>query len=170
MISISAIGQDSHRFLPEGDPAARNRPLVLGGVVFEQGPPLDGNSDADVVLHALTNAISGLCGERVLGEAADAMCQGGIVDSRAYVSRALSSLGDIRLTHLSFSIEAKRPHLAGLIDRMREEIAGLVKLPVSRVALTATTGEGLTSCGRGEGIACLCVASAVLPAQDPPPK
>ncbi|NLA96466.1 MAG: 2-C-methyl-D-erythritol 2,4-cyclodiphosphate synthase [Clostridiaceae bacterium] len=165
-MSISAIGQDSHRFLPDGDPAAKNRPLVLGGVVIGQGPPLEGNSDADVVLHALTNAISGLCGEPVLGEVADAMCRSGIADSRAYVSLALSLLGDIRLTHLSFSIEAKRPHLTGLIDRIREEIAGMVKLPVSRVAVTATTGEGLTSCGRGEGITCLCIASAVLPLQD----
>ena len=170
MISISAVGQDSHRFLPQGDPAAANRPLVLGGVEIRGCPPLDGNSDADVVLHALTNALSGLCGVSVLGPVADAMCQSGLTDSRAYVRRALSLLEDIRLTHLSFSIEAQRPRLAGLIDRMREEIAGLVKLPVSRVALTATTGEGLTSCGRGEGIACLCVASAVLPAQDPPPK
>lgn len=166
MIFISAIGQDSHRFLPEGDPVAENRPLILGGVVIAGGPPLDGNSDADVVLHALTNAISGLCGERVLGAVADAMCRQGTVDSRAYVSRALSLLGDIRLTHLSFSIEARRPHLAGLIDRMRAEIAGLVELPVSRVAITATTGEGLTACGRGEGIACLCLASAVVAAFD----
>ena len=163
MIAISSIGQDSHRFLPEGESAAQDRPLVLGGLVIEGCPPLDGNSDADVVLHALTNAISGLCGQQVLGQVADAMCRQGIVDSRAYVSQALSFLGDIRLTHLSFSIEAKRPDLSAVIDRMRQEIADLVKLPVSRVAITATTGEDLTSFGRGQGISCFCVASALLP-------
>lgn len=161
-LSIAAIGQDSHAFCGEGSPAKVDRPLVLGGLIIEGGQPLEGNSDADVVLHALTNALSGLTGQRVLGAAADALCQKGIVDSRAYVRLALASLEGMELTHLSFSIEAKTPHLAGLIDKMRAEIAQLVGLPPARVAITATTGEGLTAYGRGEGIACSCVASALL--------
>ena len=167
MISISAIGQDSHRFLSPDHPASEGRPLLLGGVRIEDCPPLEGNSDADVVLHALTNALSGLCGQRVLGERADRMCDGGQTDSRLYVKEALSLLGQIRLTHLSFSIEAQRPYLADVIDLMRTEIAALTGLPFSRVAITATTGEGLTAFGRGEGIACLCVASALLPRSFP---
>ena len=109
MIAISSIGQDSHRFLPEGDSAAQDRPLVLGGLVIEGCPPLDGNSDADVVLHALTNAISGLCGQQVLGQVADAMCRQGIVDSRAYVSQAHSFLGDIRLAIYPIQLKPKDP-------------------------------------------------------------
>ena len=169
-LSIAAIGQDSHAFREEGGPGKGARPLVLGGLMIEGGQPLEGNSDADVVLHALTNALSGLTGQRVLGAAADALCQKGIVDSRAYVRLALASLEGMELTHLSFSIEAKRPHLAGLIDKMRAEIAQLVGLPLARVAITATTGEGLTACGRGEGIACSCVASALLWPDGPWPK
>lgn len=161
-LSITSIGQDSHPFMAADDPDYSGRPLILGGLVLEEGPPLKGNSDADVVLHALTNAISGLNGYRVLGGPADQMCQRGIRDSGAYVRLALASLEGIRLTHLSFSIEAKRPHLAAYIDRMREAVARLVRLPLERVAITATTGEGLTAFGRGEGMACTCVASALL--------
>ena len=155
-----AIGQDSHRFMTEGDDAFKSRPLLLGGVLIPDAPPLMGNSDADVILHALVNAISGLSGERILGRVADDMCQTGIKDSRAYVARALDTLKDIELLHLSFSIEAKRPHLAEVIDPMREEIAKMTGLNVCHVAITATSGEGLTAFGKGEGIACLCIASA----------
>ena len=161
-VSISAVGQDSHRFLAEDDPRAKGRPLVLGGLILEGHPPLDGNSDADVVLHALTNALSGLCGQPILGEAADALCRQGLTDSRHYLDLALVCLGSIRLTHLSFSIEAQKPHLADCIDRMREAIAHLVDLSFDRVAITATSGEGLTAFGRGQGIACTCIASALL--------
>ncbi|NLA71891.1 MAG: 2-C-methyl-D-erythritol 2,4-cyclodiphosphate synthase [Clostridiaceae bacterium] len=164
MISIAAIGQDSHCFVPQADWQANNRPLILGGVTVEGCPPLLGNSDADVILHALTNAVSGLTGERVLGMAADDLCRKGITDSRAYVMLALDSLKDIQLTHLSFSIEAKRPQFANIIESMRREIATLVQLPVHHVTITATSGEEMTAFGRGEGIACICIASAVLPA------
>ncbi len=161
-ISIAAIGQDSHAFMEPDAKGYEGRPLILGGLTIEEGQALAGNSDADVVLHALTNALSGLSGQRVLGAPADDLCQRGIVDSRAYVRLALASLEQIQLTHLSFSIEAKKPHLADYIDRMRKEIARLVGLPFDRVAITATSGEGLTAFGQGQGIACTCIASALL--------
>ena len=162
MFSITAIGQDSHRFMTEEAAASSGRVLRLGGLAIEGFPALDGNSDADVVLHALTNALSGLSGVRVLGASADEMARRGITDSGAYVARALEELGDILLTHLSFSIEAKRPRLAALIDPMRENIARMTGLSVRHVAITATSGEDLTAFGRGEGIACFCAASAVV--------
>ncbi len=138
------------------------RTLILGGLSIPGYPALEGNSDADVVLHALTNAISGLTGVRILGAVTDRMAERGITDSSAYVERALRELRNMRLTHLSFTIEAKRPHLARHIDPMRERIARLTGLPVGRVAITATSGEALTAFGRGEGIQCFCIASALL--------
>ena len=161
-IPITAIGQDSHAFVETAAKGSEDRPLTLGGLTIPGGQALAGNSDADVVLHALTNALSGLSGQRVLGAPADDLCQKGIVDSRAYVKLALASLKGIELTHLSFSIEAKKPHLADYIDRMREAIARLAGLHFDRVAITATSGEGLTAFGRGQGIACICIASALL--------
>ena len=69
-----AIGQDSHRFEPDGS----DKKLILGGVVIEGCPGLSGNSDADVVLHALTNAVSGITCVNILGEEADRMCRQGV--------------------------------------------------------------------------------------------
>ena len=66
-----AIGQDSHRF----DFENKNKPLVLGGVTFENETGLLGNSDADVVLHSITNAISGITTVNILGKIADDMCK-----------------------------------------------------------------------------------------------
>lgn len=67
METLSAVGQDSHRFTEE------EKPLYLGGVLFEGCRGLAANSDGDVVLHAITNAVSGLTGVNILGEAADAL-------------------------------------------------------------------------------------------------
>ena len=65
-----AIGQDSHRF----SDAEENKKLVLGGIFIENCPGLKGNSDADVVLHAITNAISGISCVNILGKRADELC------------------------------------------------------------------------------------------------
>ena len=64
------IGQDSHKF----DFNDKSKKLILGGVVFENHPPLEGNSDADVVLHAITNAISGVTCVNILGKISDELC------------------------------------------------------------------------------------------------
>ena len=154
---FSAIGQDSHRFEPEGSA----KPLVLGGVTIPGCSGLAGNSDADVVLHAITNAISGLHGIPVLGAVSDELClKKGICDSRVYLAKSLELLTKYRLVHLSVSIEAQRPLLAAHLPAMQGSIAGLLSLPPHHVALTATSGEGLTSFGRGEGIQVFAVASA----------
>ncbi len=152
-----SIGQDSHRFEPEGS----TKPLVLGGITISGCPGLSGNSDADVILHAITNAISGISGINILGAVADKMCQEGITDSRAYLVKALESLVEYRISHLSLSIEAKRPKLSEHIPRLKESIARLCGIEIADVGITATTGEGLTDFGRGEGIQCLVIATAL---------
>jgi 2-C-methyl-D-erythritol 4-phosphate cytidylyltransferase/2-C-methyl-D-erythritol 2,4-cyclodiphosphate synthase len=155
-IFLTSIGQDSHRMAQE----FAGRPLVLGGVEFAEYPALVANSDGDVVLHALTNAVSGITGKNVLGSRADEMCRSGITDSREYLKEALSDLQSTRIIHASFTIECKTPHLSGKIDRMKESIAGLLGISADHVGITATTGEGLTAFGRGEGIGVFCVLSA----------
>lgn len=150
---LTAIGQDSHRMGTTGT-------LVLGGVRYPEYPALEANSDGDVVLHALTNAVSGLTGQNVLGARADALCRSGVTDSRAYLAEAMADLGGIRLTHASISIECKTPHLAARLDEMRASIGALLGLAPGQVGITATSGEGLTACGRGEGISVFCVVTA----------
>ncbi|MGI6778597.1 MAG: 2-C-methyl-D-erythritol 2,4-cyclodiphosphate synthase [Acetivibrionales bacterium] len=143
------IGQDSHRF----DFNNSRKKLVLGGVVFDGYPPLYGNSDADVVLHSLTNAISGVSCTNILGKISDHMCLNlGITDSREYVLEALKYLGKMRIIHVSISIECKTPIITPKIPEIRTSIARLLSISESCVGITATTGEGLTAFGRGEGI------------------
>jgi len=177
MVVKASIGQDSHRFVDcEGGGGAgaergggggrglgsSGRKLVLGGVVFEGEAPLLGNSDADVVLHALCNAISGATGMNVLGAITDRMCLGdGVTDSSAYVREALKYMAGGVITHVSFAIECARPAIAPRIDEMRENIAKLIGAGAGSVGITATSGEGLTDFGRGLGIQVFCILTAV---------
>lgn len=159
----SAIGQDSHRFVTDEELAAQpDRPLILAGVILAEERPLAGNSDADVILHALTNALSGLTTRNVLGTRADVLClEQGLTDSAVYLGEALRDLQTTgwQLLHLSISVEAARPHLAQWIEPMRRKLARLTGLPLRHIGLTATSGEGLTACGQGAGIQVFCQVS-----------
>ena len=147
----AAIGQDSHRF--EENPG---KPLVLGGVLFPGEPGLLANSDGDVVLHAVTNAVSGITWVNVLGGPADALCRAGNTDSAVYLHKALEALLSM-FSHLSISMECARPRIAPRIPAMRENIARLLGIAPEAVGITATSGEGLTDFGRGLGISVFCI-------------
>ena len=154
---ISAIGQDSHRF---EDIDSKKR-LILAGVEIVNERALAGNSDADVVLHAVTNAISGLTGVNILGKIADDLCLAdGITDSRIYLEKAMQLLGRITLNHISISIECKTPKITPHIENMKNSLSKLLGLKVSNIGITATTGEGLTDFGRGLGISVFTIISA----------
>ena len=155
-----AIGQDSHAFLKEYD---SDSPLVIGGVVLPEQYSFSANSDGDVLLHALTNAVSGITCKNILGAPADELCRQGIKDSAEYLKLALRDLGEagFSVSHVSFSVEAKVPKLAPYIDGIRKNVAALLGISPSCVGLTATTGEGLTAFGRGEGMQVFCCLSVV---------
>lgn len=160
---VNGIGQDSHRFL---QPCEKNlkkadawpKQLILGGVLFEDETPLVANSDGDVVLHALTNAISGVSGVNILGVIADNMCKQGIKNSDAYLEKSLSFAKEKgwELTHISISIEALKPKMAAKIGPMKMRIGELTGLDPERIGITATSGEKLSRFGEGEGIMVFC--------------
>ena len=154
----TGIGLDSHQFV-EGE---SDRVLVLGGLVFEDAPALSGNSDADVILHAVPDAVSGVTGHTVIGAVADAMCKEGITDSKEYLKLALVDLGNWRISHLSVALECLRPKIDPKVLALRASLAGLLGINDSDVCITATTGEGLNDCGRGLGIHASAVLTAVL--------
>ncbi len=150
------IGQDSHRF----DFEDHTKELILGGVKFPGHAPLKGNSDADVVLHSLTNAISGVTGVNILGSVSDEMClKHGIKDSSLYLKEALKHLGEKKVIHVSISIECMTPQITPRIPEMRSKIASLLDIPEDCVGITATSGEGLSEFGRGKGIQVLSVVT-----------
>jgi 2-C-methyl-D-erythritol 2,4-cyclodiphosphate synthase len=156
-MNVSAIGQDSHRFEPEGS----TKPLILAGITIGEHRGLQGNSDADVVLHALTNAVSGINGVNILGAVSDSLCEKGIKDSSVYLQKAVETLAaQYRIVHVSIAVEAQRPHLAAHIPAMKQSLARFFKIAVEHVGLTATSGEGLTAFGKGEGIQAFAMVTA----------
>lgn len=154
----TGIGQDSHRFMHE----VSTKPCILGGVVFEGEPGFLANSDGDVIFHALCNAISSLTGIIILGKVADELLEKkGITDSRVYLQEALNTLKAQEIVHVAITIEAKRPKILGRNMELRESIAEALRIAPSQVGLTATTGEGLTDFGIGEGLQCFCIITSV---------
>ena len=154
---ITTIGQDSHRFLPETD---NSNGIMLGGVLIPHNRAFDANSDGDVLLHAITNAVSGYTGINVLGGAADKLClEQGIKDSSVFLAEALKDVSGARILHVSATIECLRPKLMPHIPAMKEKIASLLGISSSSVGITATTGEGLTEFGKGEGVQVFVVMS-----------
>lgn len=154
----TGIGQDSHRFLP----ADTYKPCVIGGVIFEDVPGLKANSDGDVVYHAICNAITSLTGVLILGGLADDLClKDGITDSQAYLKEALKTLGHQQITHVALSLEGKRPAFRPKLSQMRHKIASVLQLLPEQIGITATSGEGLTDFGCGEGIMCFCILTTM---------
>jgi 2-C-methyl-D-erythritol 2,4-cyclodiphosphate synthase len=152
------IGQDSHRF----DMENTEKKLVLGGVVFDNTPPLLGNSDADVILHSITNAISGVTCVNILGEISDDLCLSkGITDSSIYLLEALKYLKDNRIIHVSISIECLVPKITPKIPEIRKRLSSLLDISESCIGITATTGEGLTQFGQGLGIQVLSIVTVI---------
>ena len=163
MAYITTIGQDSHRF-EEGTFDSSSNGIMLGGVKIPFDRKSQANSDGDVILHALTNAVSGLTGVNILGGAADKIClEQGIKDSRVYLAEGLKYLGDSKIVHVSMTVECLRPKLKDHIPEIKSSVAGLLSIDPSHVGLTATTGEGLTGFGRGEGIQVFAVMTFEVP-------
>lgn len=156
---FSTIGQDSHRF-EEGLYDATSNSIMLGGVAIPYERKFFANSDGDVVLHSITNAISGATGVNVLGGAADKIClEQGIKDSSVYIKEAMKDLGDNQIIHVSMTIECLKPKLKAHIPAMKDRIGELLGIDASRIGITATTGEGLTEFGKGEGVQVFTIMS-----------
>jgi 2-C-methyl-D-erythritol 2,4-cyclodiphosphate synthase len=146
-------GFDAHRLVP-------GRPLVLGGVrvPFELG--LEGHSDGDVLLHAVTDALLGAQGIGDLGRhfpSSRADLRG--IESSLMLAQVAQRAREsgFRLANLDATIIAERPRLAGYLDEMEKGIAATLAVELERVNVKVTSSDGLGATGRGEGIAALAV-------------
>lgn len=152
----TGIGQDSHRFLPPESA----KPCVIAGIIFDGTPGFNANSDGDIVFHAICNAISSLTGILILGALADDMClKDGITDSEVFLAEAMKTLGKQEVSHVAVTIEAKKPKFKARLMEMRTNIARVMGLDVSQVGITATSGEGLTDFGCGDGVQCFAIVT-----------
>ncbi|MBI2327585.1 2-C-methyl-D-erythritol 2,4-cyclodiphosphate synthase [Candidatus Curtissbacteria bacterium] len=147
------IGQDSHRFANQ--PTDGKNFLVLGGVKIDNNTGLEGNSDGDVILHSLCNALSSAIGGDSLSTWFDEMVEKGVTDSQKAVEHIFKKIRQekYRVENVSISVEAKKPYIElKIANKMKENIAKLLGIKKNQVGITFTSGEGLTPFGKGLGI------------------
>jgi 2-C-methyl-D-erythritol 2,4-cyclodiphosphate synthase len=154
------IGYDVH-------PLVSGRKLFLGGIELAHEKGLEGHSDADVLIHALADAILGAIGAGDIGHHfpnTDERWRG--VSSLVFLEQIrlmLQKLGAV-LENVDASVIAEAPKIAPHLDKMKAVLGHALGIPPERVNLKATTNEKLGFAGRGEGIAAMAVACVRLPA------
>jgi len=158
-MNLVGIGYDVHRFI-EG------RPLILGGVEIPHTHGLDGHSDADVLAHAIADAVLGAIGERDIGHHFpnnDESIRG--ISSLEILRKVaqLVSNTDRRIVNIDATLIAEAPKIAPHVSEMRANLSAALQIPVARVGVKATTNERMGFLGRGEGIAAMAVASVEQP-------
>jgi 2-C-methyl-D-erythritol 2,4-cyclodiphosphate synthase len=151
----TGIGWDSHRLVA-------GRPLVLGGVTIPHERGLAGHSDADVLAHAVIDALLGAAARGDIGQHfPDTEERWRDADSMELL-RAVAGLvaGDgFAVAHVDATVVMERPKLAPHRDAIRTALAGALGVGAGRVNVKASTGEGMGFVGRGEGVAALAVAT-----------
>lgn len=150
----TGIGYDVHRF-------AEGRPLVLGGVTIPHERGLDGHSDADVLLHAIADAVLGAAALGDIGfhfPPGDDQWKG--ADSRDLLKRAVELVSEAgwELVNLDATVIAEAPKVNPHAAAMRLEIREVTGLPIQSISIKATTNEGMGFVGREEGIAAIATA------------
>jgi 2-C-methyl-D-erythritol 2,4-cyclodiphosphate synthase len=155
----TGIGYDVHRLVAD-------RPLVLGGVEIPHPLGLDGHSDADVLCHAIADAVLGAAGEPDIGHLfpnTDPTIRG--ISSLEILRRVRSVLDgkSIRLHNIDATLIAEEPRIAPHLAEMKNRVGAALGLSPSRVGIKATTNESMGFLGRGEGMAALATACVNLP-------
>ena len=155
MSALSGIGYDSHRL-------AAGRRLVIGGVEIAHEQGLAGHSDADVLAHAVIDALLGAAGLGDIGERfPDDDERFKDADSMQLLAQVVASVRErgLQIVNMDCTLVMERPKLDPHRAAIREALAGVLGLTAQRVNVKASTGEGIGFVGRGEGVAALAVVS-----------
>jgi len=149
------LGYDCHRF-------AEGRRLVIGGVEFEHDRGLAGHSDADVLTHAIIDALLGAAALGDIGEHfpdTDERYRG--VDSLELLRTTVAMLSarGVSVVHVDATVVIERPHISPVREQIRATLAGAIGISLEHVSVKATRGEGMGFVGREEGAAALAVAT-----------
>ena len=155
----TGIGYDVHRLVAD-------RPLFLGGVEIPHPLGLDGHSDADVLCHAIADALLGAAGEPDIGHLfpnTDPSIRG--ISSLEILRRVRSVLGEkaIQIHNIDATLVAEEPRIAPYLAEMKIRVGAALGLSPARVGIKATTNESMGFLGRGEGMAALATACVNLP-------
>ncbi len=160
MSALVGIGYDSHRLLA-------GRRMMIGGVEIPGELGLDGHSDADVLAHAVTDALLGAAGLGDIGEHfPDTDERWRDADSMQLLAEVVESVHNagLEIVNVDCTVVMERPKLAPHRRAIRERLAGVLDLDLRRVNVKASTGEGIGFVGRGEGVAALAIAGLDTPA------
>jgi len=155
LVPRTGLGFDVHAFAGDG-------PVILGGVAVPHSRGLAGHSDADVVLHAITDALLGAAGLGDIGAhfpPSDPQWKGAASEIFLIHAAELVRAGGAVVDHVDCTIIAEEPKIGPYRDAMRSRIAGILRIGADQVSIKATTTEGLGFTGRREGIAAQAVAS-----------
>lgn len=146
--SIVGVGQDSHEFSDTGV-------LTLGGIVLKDFPKLKANSDGDVILHALFNAVSSALGKGSIGQTADKMCAEGVKNSAKYLDVILGEMQNCgyEIGNISISLTCKKPKVDKIEKSLKKRLGEILNIKTTLIGITATSGEGLYN---ENTIACTC--------------
>ena len=149
------MGQDSHKF------TSGKKPLTIGSVKISDKNGFEANSDGDVLLHALFNALSTAIGMKSLGFYADEMCKKGMTDSRKYIEFIAGKVKEkgYKISNLAVMLEGKKPRLDEHIDKIKSALEKILKIKKEDIGIAATSGEELTEFGKGNGMQCFAVVS-----------
>jgi 2-C-methyl-D-erythritol 2,4-cyclodiphosphate synthase len=159
MLPLTGLGYDVHRF-------AEGRRLILGGVDIPSSRGLDGHSDADVLCHAIADAILGSVGEKDIGfhfPNTDPSLEG--ISSLELLRRVMVILKKHqgRLLNIDSTLVAEAPKINPHVEAMRLRLSEVLGIAPARIGIKATTNEKMGFVGREEGIAALAVASVLIP-------
>ena len=155
MTATTGIGWDSHRLVA-------GRPLILGGVAIEHELGLAGHSDADVLTHAIIDALLGAAAMGDIGEHfPDTDERYRDADSMLLLRTVVATLAErgLAVAHVDATVVMERPKLAPYRDAIRAALADGLGVVSEHVSVKASTGEGMGFVGRGEGVAALAVAT-----------
>ncbi|HEX8975294.1 MAG TPA: 2-C-methyl-D-erythritol 2,4-cyclodiphosphate synthase [Solirubrobacteraceae bacterium] len=155
MSTTTGIGYDCHRLVP-------GRPLIIGGVRIEHERGLEGHSDADVLTHAVIDALLGAAALGDIGEHfPDTDPRFKDADSLVLLRATIELLGQAGRVpvHVDATVMMERPKLSPVKAEIRALLAGALGLDPAHVSVKATRGEGLGFIGREEGVAALAVAT-----------
>jgi 2-C-methyl-D-erythritol 2,4-cyclodiphosphate synthase len=151
----TGLGVDSHAF-------ARGRPLILGGVEIPHDEGLAGHSDADVLTHAVIDALLGAAALGDIGQHfPDTDPRFKDADSLELLRTVVAELGErgFAIGNIDVTVMIERPKIAPYREPIRAALAAALGLPAGAVGVKATTGEGMGFIGRGEGAAAMAVAT-----------
>jgi 2-C-methyl-D-erythritol 2,4-cyclodiphosphate synthase len=154
-MAISGLGYDCHRFAPD-------RRLVLGGVELAHELGLAGHSDADVLTHAIIDALLGAAALGDIGQHfpdTDEQYRDASSLDLLRTTVAMLTHRGVRILHVDATVVIERPHLAPVRERIRRSLAEALGISSEHVSVKATRGEGMGFVGREEGVAALAIAT-----------